>query len=417
MAKNETSGSSPSVNVKKGKNIHLVDESNDIRFHGFISYRHLRIAGWFFILLAQIGPLLTIISSMNKGANFGNASTYISLFGELMGPAFLLATFSQVLVAKDGFRKMITIYVGGAVAVILLYMFVYLHYLAGTVGSMSGDFPQASAALDQMIQNLAKNGFFTFNMFIDLALCALVTFFLNYRPQTAFWKKNIWLFRAFAALPIIYEVVSLIIKMLGTTGVINISIYLYPFLTTKPPLSFLLFITLVFFVKFREMYYLKKGKTYAEYDRFLDSNVNRWHFAKFLAFVVLVVSLLDLAITIALLWLRSNGFASGEAFDKAANEIVAWGFSKTVPMIVFFPFLFFYDYRKTYKKSMVDTLIPFAGIAAIALFYAIGVLEIIRANAGPLINSLFEGGDEPQQQSSGSIIGTAKTLLYCIRLW
>ena len=77
--------------------------------------------------------------------------------------------------------------------------------------------------------------------------------------------SRIKVFRLFAILPLTYEIVCIVLKTLAANRTVELSPYLYPFLTTKPPVAFLLFIVLALFLKIRERRYLRSGKTREEY--------------------------------------------------------------------------------------------------------------------------------------------------------
>lgn len=67
----------------------------------------------------------------------------------------------------------------------------------------------------------------------------------------------------------------------------------YPLLTIKPPLSFVLFLTLVLFIKIRELRFRRRGKTKEEYRRFTKTNVNSWHFSVYASIMILITGIID----------------------------------------------------------------------------------------------------------------------------
>ncbi len=101
-----------------------------------------------------------------------------------------------------------------------------------------------------------------------------------------------------AVLPIIYEAGSLIIRMLLAGNVITLSFYIYPFLTTKAPLSFVMFVAMALFIKVRKYLFMKKGKTLEEYEAFLKTNEYSWEFSLYSAFILLITCFLDLVLLI-----------------------------------------------------------------------------------------------------------------------
>ena len=97
----------------KKRSIYEVTPENDIKFHGPLSYRHFRIIGWASLIIAQIGVFLSADEGLASGlGHYGFLPTFLSFFGNLVAPLFLIAAFSVVLTAKNGYRKLITLYVG-----------------------------------------------------------------------------------------------------------------------------------------------------------------------------------------------------------------------------------------------------------------------------------------------------------------
>ena len=151
------------------RHIHEITAENDIKFRGPLSYRHLRIIGWLFLALAQVGILLALGCKLYQDANrFGPWPEILKTFSSFMGPLFLTAAFSTVLVAKDGYRKLIILYGGFNVLMYLLFLIVYQHYFVGFLSIGNPDSAQQIA--EMVFTSLTGNGFIAFNIFIDLFL-------------------------------------------------------------------------------------------------------------------------------------------------------------------------------------------------------------------------------------------------------
>ena len=105
------------------------------------------------------------------------------------------------------------------------------------------------------------NGTLVFNLFIDLFLCTLFLFFLNYEPKKYFQGRKKLLFRLFALLPILYELGALAIRICMVFAMIQPPDFIYPFLTTKPLMSFFLFVFLILGMKILEYRFRKNEKT------------------------------------------------------------------------------------------------------------------------------------------------------------
>ena len=399
---NSTEAVQKPVKIWRRKNIHLVTAENDIKFRGPLSYRYLRIAGWVFLLLAQLGMILSLATSaklINVNSTF---LTILKSAGSLMTPVFRFAAFAQVLVAKDGYRRLMIVYSFGALGIYLLFIFVYLHFGVGLFASVMSSYSDAMNAVNTFINALNATGTLSFNLFIDLILCTLVTFFINYRPTVHFQGKKIYLFHSFVLIPILYELGSIALKMLSSAGVITMSPFLIPLMTTKPPVAFFIFLVLALFVKNREKHYIKHGKTHEDYKAFLNTNVNRLHFSLFLVGTIVVAVIVDLLLFIGISVTKYTTLPKevleGEGAEAALLMVLAvvygWGFGKCLPMIFIIPLIIFFDYTKTHKNKIVDTIIPVAGIGLLAVVYVEGLFEILKYFLAKNLKEAQESGGE-----------------------
>ena len=378
---------------KKGKKqklkIHEIDEMNDKKSFKPLSYRHFRIIGWACLAIAQIGVILGLFAGSNNDPAYINAETALKIFSSLMAPLFLTAAFAQVLTAKNGYKKSIMIYGGGALGIFLASVLVYNHYFVELFQVITGDRTSATEFVTSFI-SLIGNGFVAYNIFVDLALCTLLTFFLNYHPKKFFQGKKIIIFRLMALLPLLYEAASIVLKVLASAGQITLSFYFFPLLTTKPPVAFIIFVAAAVFVKLREMKFTKNGKTIEDYEKFLDTNTNRAQFSKFLIIAIIVAVLIDIIIYVSLIVYVYNqiyveGYDQSIFILSASETVYNWGFGGCAPMILIIPLVALFDYRKTYTNKIVDILIPIAGIALIVIIYVEGLFQFIKyklANRG-----------------------------------
>jgi uncharacterized membrane protein len=51
---------------------------------------------------------------------------------------------------------------------------------------------------------------------------------------------------------------------------------------------------------------------------------------------------------------------------------------QTLPLLLIIPLVLLFDYKKTYKNSMIDIVIPVAGVAMVVLVYLEGGFQIVR---------------------------------------
>lgn len=384
---------------RKRRRIYEVNDENDIKYRAPLSYRHLRIIGWVFLAVAQVGVILTLGTDIYSNPEmYGLWPEVLRLFSNLMSPLFLIAAFTTVIVAKDGYRRLITLYAGLVALMYALFLIVYQHYFIGIIKFIIPDGAQDIAA--SLFKVLKDDGFISFNFFIDLLLCTLVTFFINYNPTKFFQGKKIIIFRLFALLPIFYEIASIVVKMLSTFAIINLSPYLSPLLTTKPPLAFFIFVIMAIFMKVREKVFIKKGKTHEDYKAFLKTNTNALHFSIALSVTIFISAILDIILFSSLASMvisKSVCPPDMSEFDFIAmhlKEVSSWGFSQTVPMIFIIPIIMFFDYRKTYKDKLPDIIIPFVGLGLIAIVTIEGGFQVFKEFFAKL--DIFGGGGEEE---------------------
>ena len=358
---------------------------NDIRFKGIFSYRHFRIAGWacMGMTVASIILGLGIKLSPRIAEKYSTMHSVFSFFAELGVFLFLFANFAVIIDKKSSYKKLFIMYGALSAGFVLLFADIYYRFLGGVVGSLSEVTGENISTAELM-----DGGFKAFNVFLDMLLCTAVIFFIDYRPKKYFVGKKLYIFRAFAAIPILYELVCILLKYFSTVEGLRLHPMVSPFLTTKPVLCFLLFVRMAFYIKGTETKFLKHGKTLEDYEAFMKTNTNSFRFAKKFALMAFIYGLIDLALVLVMIFLRlSNagvlqallnaGPESVEAaqlLDYVIEEAKSIGFGGAALMIFIAPFILFFSYTKNYKKSKVDTLIPVGAIAAIVL---IGI-EVFR---------------------------------------
>ena len=371
---------------KKRKHIAQVTEENDISYRGPLSYRHFRIAAWVLFALGQIAFLLTLVG--NFDVNFATKSeTLTSFFGMLpnfMMPLFLVSTFAIILNAKNGYRKLIIQYTAAALGVFLAFVFVYEHYIIGLTSIITGGDRAAARIMFELIFALAsKDGYIAFNIFIDMLLCTLFTFFINYHPTKYFKGKKIVIFRLFAILPIAYEIASIILKTLSyALDEFTLNIYFSPFLTTKPPLMFLAFTMLTIFIKMREIKYVRAGGDRRSYPKFLQTNTNSFHFSRFAAIIFAACATLDLIVFFIVTIYAADAASAYLPIEDAIFDGMRFaqslGFGKCAPLFIISPIMLLFSYNRTYKNKKPDLIIPVAGIALTIFVYIEGMYWVLR---------------------------------------
>ncbi len=398
----------PSAGERPGRRrrriaFHDYSAENDIRYRGPLSYRALMIMGWLAIAVSPLSMFLGIASNISLDAAQALSvwSIVVRLISGLSLPCLLIANFSRILSNDGEYKRQLTqsgiAFLGVAA---LFWLFVY-RYLTGTAAAFSRNPDEAGTVLRGIYGALDANGFLSFNIFVDLFMCGLFTFFVNYRPARFFKGRKRILFRLLALLPIAYELASLALKAQAASGKIVLPFWVFPLLSVKPPMTFLLFVVLVLFVKRREIRFCKKGgRTHEEYQAFLRTNRNSLHFSIFLAVCLLVTGIADFFLWILFVAMETVDVMGPEA--EIAQETVNHflevgtkiGFGQSAALIPLAPFLLLFSYNRKPARRQLDALIPVAGIALALFFFveggyqALGWLELPKLDLDALTEAL-----------------------------
>ena len=302
---------------KKRVKLHEVTPENDIRYRGPLSYLHFQILGWLCIVLSQVALLVRLAGRIDAdvAVNTAGALGFLQNAANLSLPFLLIFVFAQLLNTEYGYMKQIVKNAAAMAGIWALSCLVFYRYIVGGIGAFIENPGEILPAIQTIIAQVAPSGFVAFNIFVDLFLCALSMFFLNYKPRRIFKGKTRFLFRLLGLLPIAYEVGCMVLKERSARGLVEIPIWAYPLLTVKPPMTFVLFVVLALFVKTRELRFRRHGKTHEEYKAFLQTRRNSWNFSVFLAIMLVLVSIADLAVVF--------GFTMSELIQSTATSIEA----------------------------------------------------------------------------------------------
>lgn len=375
---------------KKRKRIrfHERGPENDIRYKAPLSYRHLRIIAWVCVIISQIGFVLSVFCKLDSGVakEIGNTGDILKMFFEFMMPLFLIAAFATILNNSKSFKTLLLSYSGASILFYLLFLLFHERYLIGSVAALfSVERSLARTTVDMLIEmSLRSSGYLAFNVFVDLFLCTSLAFFILHRPVgKIFSGKRRLIFRSFAILPILYEVASLVLKLLAGMGKITLSIYIFPALTTKPPMTFVVFVVILLFVKLREKLFYRRRKDQEAYNVFVTTNTNSWQVSKMLAVSLLVGGIIDLLLFVvtslfaSTFFLNSDMSNASEAISSGFQMIRKTGIGNATILILISPLMLFFSYTKTYKKSNIDLFIPLGAIGVIAFIYLEAIYLII----------------------------------------
>ena len=329
---------------------------NDIRYQGPLNYQHFQMLGWLCIVASQALLILSLGEKLGRlpaaYAGLEGPLTYISW---LSLPFLLMANFARILNNTDGFKKLLLRNGGATAAIFLVFMLFFNRYVVGTVGLLLQDPKEAYPLVMTSFYGVNPRGFFAFNIFVDLFLCTLVMFFLNYKPTRIFKGKSRFIFRSFALLPVVYEAGCIVLKVLASRKEITVSPFFYPLFTVKPTMTFVLFIVLALYIKTRELRFRRHGKTHEEYKAFLNTNKNSWDFSRFLAIALVVIALVDMAILLLVTARETVGMTEETFMNDYYPTAVIMGFGNSFVLIFLAPLLVLYLFAQRWLVENLES--------------------------------------------------------------
>lgn len=371
------------------------DVENDIRYRGPLSYRAFKILGWICIALSQVALLLTLEVRMDPSMTdaLRTPTTVLNLLSNMALPFFLIANFALILNTGEGYGRQLARFGGIALAIVAGSVVLFQRYIVGSVAIFTESRQEAITFLTDMFHMASGAGYLSYNLFIDLFLCMLLMFFLNYCPKRLFTGKLLGVFRAFSVLPIAYEIASITLKILAVEGKVALPLIVFPFLTVKPPMTFLVFVVLAFFIKNRERIFRKTGRTHEEYQAFLKTNRNSFQFSRFTAIILAVAGVLDIVAFFVVSAILSQHTPEGAELAEGfyLSHLNALGLGESVLLLLLAPLMLLFSYTRTHKNKTLDMFIPCAGIALIALVYVEGGYQFLLM-APDLLGSIDLGG-------------------------
>lgn len=417
--------------------VRLVDRTmeNDIKFRGPLSYRHLRIMAWFFLVLAQIATILALNMKVNKASipivePWQKTLSYASY---LPLPLFLIANFSAILQNKGNYKRMFIFYGGIAGGLYILSNFLVFHYGYGMLNAIDQEINLYDACkfFGSLLISLGKQGYIL-NIFIDLLLCSLMFFFMDYKPKKVFVGKKLIIFRLFILLPVAYEVLCVILKYCIYESGLIIPSYVFFLLPSKPPFLLFAFLLLVVGFKLSERLFLRRHNDEARYENYLHTNAHALKMSIAICIIMVVSVIVDLFtyVLIMAIVLKNAGIPLN---TDAGQFLTYWeayaltdsGFLGSLPFILILPVVMFFDYRKTYQNKLVDLLIPIGGLALVLLVYLEGIFQVISKNLPYVLQNLadkiekFLNGDTAEEEgattTASAILKGIKSLISRIR--
>ena len=124
--------------------------SNDIRYRGPLSYRHLQVLGWlavsFLVLHLLIG--LGIMIDPNQPEWVLSLNTAAGFVSEFTLPLFLFANFAILLDRKKTFKVQLLKFGGLSLLVVILFLLVTEHYILEVGTAIVGDRSSVQTQID-----------------------------------------------------------------------------------------------------------------------------------------------------------------------------------------------------------------------------------------------------------------------------
>ena len=388
---------------KKKNKISIFERNqlNDIKYRGPLSYRHLQIIGWLCVSFLILNRLIDfgIMLDPNQPGWVLALNQAAAFFSEFVLPLFLFANFAILLDEKVPYKVQLLKFGGLSLLVVILFLLATEHYVLELGAAITKDKEGMQQMIDMFFLDRMYDGSLSFNLFIDMFLCTLLLFFLEYTPKRFLTGKKRIIFRLFALLPILYEVGSLVIRILTYYEKISPPLIVYPLLTTKPPMSFVLFMTLVLFIKIRELRFRRRGKTKEEYREFTKTRINSLQFSVFASIMILITGIID-----AVLFLMSTAFdlafkmaganttaaeLTEEMMNGSIKGISGWGIGNHAIMIMIIPIILLFSYTRRHKDPKMDLVVPAGGVL-LAFFVGLEGLHQGRLMNIPIIMKSLE---------------------------
>ena len=202
-------------------------------------------------------------------------------------------------------------------------------------------------------------------------------YIILFSSPKCFNKKNILYFRLLSIIPILYVIVSLVLRALNNVGIITLSLYISPMLVGTKFTIFGFFIAVLLYIKIKE-------RKYQMFDE--EKNLLPSVFAKISSKVFSIFAFIELIVGLFI------------------PSLSAYGFGSKYLIILCAPIMILYDYKTKYeihirpcKKLNMGTCISV--LASIILYGTVVILgfvlfafaiHILDRYVGQLVNLIIE---------------------------
>lgn len=342
----------------------------DIKYKAPLSYRHLRIIGWICMALGQLALLCSICNTIMDWSPVGKAGYQaISVISTLSTPLFVFASFGLILSKQKRYSSFLITYGLALLAVGFGFIFFYYRYVDGLFVQIGINKTEFAEITKNFIGNKIN-----INVFVDLFTFALFHFFINYSPKKYFKGRKIIIFRLFSLIPISFILLCYVLHILHGFAIINLPLFIYPFLTTKSPLLFALFVIISLWIRNREKWFIKLGATKEEYHKFSSTNRNSLSFSTHLSILILASIVADFIIGIIIGFIINIIIGLPFESDVLTDNFLV---GQTFSLVFSIPIIFLYSYTKSYKEKIIDIIIPVGGIALVSWVYIEFIYQVV----------------------------------------
>eukprot|EP00833_Pecoramyces_ruminatium_P017253 jgi/Orpsp1_1/1191285/evm.model.d7180000084688.1 len=332
----------------------------DIKYRGPLSYRYLRIISWTSLAFGQFSLFNSICVNTFKTKLINDTFQVIfSLLSGLSTPLFIIVSFGLILSGRKSFKYFLLFYGLSYLGLGLSFVMFYMRYINGLFAKLG-----AGTKFLDIVKTFCINKA-DVNTFADLFLYVLFHYFINYNPKKHFLGKKIIIFRLFSLLPVTIVIISFILKIKMALSKLNLPFFIFPFLTTKSPLVFTLFVVLSFWIKYRKRIFMKMGASEEDYSHYLTTNRNSLSFSTHLSAIICIYAVIDFFLLFFLVIIYI--VLRDETQDTFDYIIKSYGVGECLSLLLCIPFILLYSYTKQHSNSAIDIFINIFGLGMIVL--------------------------------------------------
>lgn len=355
-------------------------QSLDIRKHnqpfgGLYGYLGLRFVGFAFIALSQLAIMYIIVETsilIDTGdytalytVDFEAIDNLMKL-GNVGKPIIMCTLFAIIFVRGKNLIKTIIFFFVTAVLFYVGEVIVLSRVLLPFLKALFMVYELPYEYFDIIYPMLLSyaSSFANLNVFLDMFLCTLIYAFLWYTPKSVPQNKMVF-YRLLAIIPYAYIICSFLFSTLYKFNVISYDPIFIDALFCKGSLpSFIIFTSLILFLKYRERIYYKNHKNDIPFEMYIKTSSYSFSYSVFLAIVLAVISVIEFLLNLIpetkLLPFGGNYylfFAIPFVLLFNVNKITKFKIAKAiVPTWMFFHYFLFVSSIGVFLMSVLETV-------------------------------------------------------------